>query len=344
MNKIVKWGIIGLGNAAINFAKAFSQISNSQLIAVASKTEHKRNFFCQEFQIEKKNIFDNYESILNNTDIDILYISLPHTLHKEWCIKAAIKKKNILVEKPAALSLVDIKEILSYVKSNNVFFSEGLAYRFHPFFKKILATLKNTKLQDVLSIKGSFGNDALGGKKFFGFRFKRRKKTKRLFNPELAGGAIWDTGCYPLSIITEIISNLNQGHFVKPKILEIFRNAGSTGVDESSSIKLKFNKILVTIETSIIASLKNSIEIELTDKKIVLNNPWFPSPDTYIKIISNLNNKIIKCDNQINSYESEIKSISNFLINNSNKQLEHPMLSHQKILKNIEILELWSKN
>ena len=68
---------------------------------------------------------------------------------------------------------------MSYVKSNNVFFSEGLAYRFHPFFKKILATLKNTKLQDVLSIKGSFGNDALGGKKFFGFRFKRRKKTKR---------------------------------------------------------------------------------------------------------------------------------------------------------------------
>lgn len=344
MNKIVKWGIIGLGNAAINFAKALSQISNSQLIAVASKTEHKRNFFCQEFQIEKKNIFDNYENILNNTDIDILYISLPHTLHKKWCIKAAIKKKNILVEKPAALSLVDIKEILSYVRSNNVFFSEGLAYRFHPFFKKILATLKNTKLQDVLSIKGSFGNDALGGKKFFGFRFKRRNKTKRLFNPELAGGAIWDTGCYPLSIITEIISNLNQGHFVKPKILEIFRNVGSTGVDECSFIKLNFKKILVTIETSIIASLKNSIEIELTDKKIVLNNPWFPSSDTYIKIISNFNNKIIKCDNQINIYESEIKSISNFLINNSNKELEHPMLSHQKILKNIEILELWSKN
>ena len=242
------------------------------------------------------------------------------------------------------MSLVDIKEVLSYVRSNDVFFSEGLAYRFHPFFKEILTTLKNTKLQDVVSIKGSFGNDALGGKNFFGFRFKRRKKSKRLFNPELAGGAIWDTGCYPLSIITEIISSLNQGDFVKPKILEIFRNVGSTGVDEHSSIKLKFNKILVTIETSIIASFQNNIEIELTDGKIVLNNPWFPSPDTHIEIISNFKKKIIKCENEINSYENEIESISNFLINNSNKELEHPMLTHEKILENIEILELWSKN
>jgi predicted dehydrogenase len=344
MNKIVKWGIIGLGNAAINLAKAFSETTNSQLIAVASKTEYKRNFFCQEFQIERKNIYDNYEDILNNSDIDILYISLPHTLHKEWCIKAATKKKNILVEKPAALSLVDIKEILSYVRSNDVFFSEGLAYRFHPFFKEILTILKNTKLQDVISIKGSFGNDALGGKKFFGLRFKKSKKSKRLFNPELAGGAIWDNGCYPLSMITEIISSLNQEDLIKPKILEIFRNIGSTGVDEYSSIKLKFNQILVTIETSIIASLQNSIEIQLTDGKIVLHNPWFPSSDTYIEIISNSKKKIIKCENEINSYKNEIESISNFLINNSNNELEHPLLSHQNILENIEILELWSKN
>ena len=344
MNKIIKWGIIGLGNAAINLAKTFSQISNSQLIAVASKTDHKRNFFYREFEIEKKNIYDNYEDILNNPNVDIVFISLPHTLHKEWCIKAAIKKKNILVEKPAALSLKDIKEILSHVKSNNVFFSEGLAYKFHPFFKEILTVLKNTKLQDIASIRGSFGNDALGGKKFFGFRFKRAKKSKRLFNPELAGGAIWDAGCYPVSIITEIISCLNQGGSIKPKILEISQNIGSTGVDEHSSIKLKFGNILVSIETSLVDSLPNNIEVELVNGKIIINNPWFPSSESYIETITNSNKKIIKCKNEIDSYESEIQSISSFLLNNDNNKLEHPLLTHKNILENIEILELWSKN
>ena len=93
MKKIINWGIIGAGNAAINLAKNFKDSYNSKLIGVASKNKNKRLYFEKEFKIEKKNIYENYEDILENKDIDIIYIALPHNLHKEWCIKSSIKKK-----------------------------------------------------------------------------------------------------------------------------------------------------------------------------------------------------------------------------------------------------------
>lgn len=340
MKKIINWGIIGAGNAAINLAKNFKDSHNSKLIGLASKNEDKRLYFEKEYQIEKKNIYQNYEDILENKDIDIIYIALPHNLHKEWCIKSSIKKKNILVEKPAALSALDVKQIIDQVKKDKVFFTEGLAYKFHPFFLEILSVIKKINPKDIVSIKSSFGNDAIGGKKIFGFRFKKPKKTKRLFNPDLGGGAIWDTGCYPVSAVTYITSAIYGNQNINPKILEISKEIGSTGVDEYSYIKLQFNEITAQIETSIKKLLKNNIEIEMKNGKITITNPWFPENESYIEIFIDGKKKIIKSTNQIDSHKNQIESISNLLIN-ENLECKSPLPNFNDIYQNTVLLEKW---
>ena len=103
-------------------------------------------------------------------------------MHKEWCIKSAILKKHILVEKPATLKLSDIEEIINAVKLNNVFFAEGLTFRYHPFFLQILSTIKKIHPNKIKHISASFGNDAIGGKKIFGLRLKRPNKNKVLLS------------------------------------------------------------------------------------------------------------------------------------------------------------------
>ena len=88
MEKIINWGIIGLGNAALNLAKEFDKIGNSKLLAVASLTQKKREFFKRRFNLLNLNIYSTYNEIFNNKDIDIIFISLPNSMHEEFCIKA----------------------------------------------------------------------------------------------------------------------------------------------------------------------------------------------------------------------------------------------------------------
>ena len=104
MNDIIKWGIIGLGNIAYGFSKSFDITKNAKLTAVASKTPDKLSKFKNEFNITSNNCYDDYEKLLNSTDVDIVYITLPHTLHFNWVMQAIKKGKRILIEKPAFLS------------------------------------------------------------------------------------------------------------------------------------------------------------------------------------------------------------------------------------------------
>ena len=80
--KKLNWGIIGLGNIAYNFSKAFNEIQNARLIAIASKENIKLKKFGEKFNIEKKFQFEKYQNLLNCNEVDIVYIALPNSLHK----------------------------------------------------------------------------------------------------------------------------------------------------------------------------------------------------------------------------------------------------------------------
>ena len=97
---IIKWGIIGLGNVAHEFAKSFYNTKNAKLIAIASKSENKLAKFKAKFNIDSNNCHNGYEKLLNNNKVDIVYIALPNSLHYEWVKKSLDFKKHILVEKP----------------------------------------------------------------------------------------------------------------------------------------------------------------------------------------------------------------------------------------------------
>ena len=111
MTQIINWGIIGLGNVALKFAEAFKDSNNSKLKAVSSNTKDKINKFQKKFNIDKNYCFNKYEDLLDCKEIDIVYIALPNSMHKEWINKSIEKKKNILIEKPAFIDLSQTENI-----------------------------------------------------------------------------------------------------------------------------------------------------------------------------------------------------------------------------------------
>ena len=88
MDEVIKWGIIGLGNVAHEFAKSFYNTKNAKLIAIASKSENKLSKFKANFNIDTNNCHDDYEKLLNNKIVDIVYVALPNSLHYEWVHKS----------------------------------------------------------------------------------------------------------------------------------------------------------------------------------------------------------------------------------------------------------------
>ena len=97
MNKI-RWGIIGPGSIANNFADALLQTYSAQLTAIASLNDHRRKVFGDKYNIQNDLRFDNYDSLLNSDSVDAVYISTPHTLHADLSIKAAEKVSTFCVK------------------------------------------------------------------------------------------------------------------------------------------------------------------------------------------------------------------------------------------------------
>ena len=145
MRRILNWGIIGLGNIAYQFAKSFYNTNNSKLIAVASHSRSKLDAFQEKFKINNEYLFNDYNQLIRNKNIDVVYIALPNIFHLEWVLKALEVKKNVLVEKPAFIDFEKSKLVFNHPNFNKIFFGEGFMYRYHPQLIKILKLLKKIK-------------------------------------------------------------------------------------------------------------------------------------------------------------------------------------------------------
>ena len=147
MNKI-RWGIVGPGSIANNFADALTESYSGELKGIASLDDSRRNKFGEKYKIENNFRFTNYDSLLNSNEIDAIYISTPHTLHAELSIKAAGKGKHVLCEKPAAVNLIEGQKVINAIREAGVFYMEGFMYRCHPQIHALMKIIKENKIKN----------------------------------------------------------------------------------------------------------------------------------------------------------------------------------------------------
>ncbi len=339
--KQVRWGIIGLGNIALKFAEGFQYTKNAKLLAISSRSKNKLLTFKNKFQIDDNYCFLNYDSLLKCKDLDIIYIALPHSLHHEWVIKSIEKGKNILVEKPATVNFLQMENIKNNLKGKNIFFSEAFMYRYHPQILKVIDLLKNKVIGNLVSMESFFGFDALGKKKIFGIKLKKKpNRNYRLYNKELGGGAILDVGCYPTSFSILIASLISKFDFSKTKVLNKKIEIGPTGVDMNSFAELNFeNNFKSIIGASLTQNLGKKTKIIGNKGELVLEDTWSPTNFSLIKITGENKKKIeIECHNNIYAYEIDI--LSKCILENK-KGPDFPGMTINETLENMRILDQW---
>lgn len=216
MNKI-KWAILGPGTIAKDFAKAITEV-NGSIYAVGARTIEKAQKFSSDYNVEK--IYGSYSEMLKDSEIDVVYISTPHSNHYEYIMKSLKNNKHVLCEKAITVNGDQLREIVKLARDKNLIVAEAMTIYHMPLYKKLRKFIDDGKLGKIKMIQVNFGS------------LKEYDVTNRFFSPDLAGGALLDIGTYALSFTRYFLSSQPQEILTTVKKFE-------TGVDEQSGIILK---------------------------------------------------------------------------------------------------------
>ena len=180
-------GILGCANIARQFTAAVQHSPAVHVAAVASRNLDTAAAFAQSLGIERHH--GSYEALLADAAIDVVYLPLPNSLHAEWAIKALRAGKQVLCEKPLALSRAEAESMFAAARANGVMLLEGFPYYFQPQTGDMLALLHGGAIGEVRGVQACFG-----------FMLQNPQGNIRL-NADLGGGALLDAGSYALSLI-----------------------------------------------------------------------------------------------------------------------------------------------
>ncbi|KQB37820.1 Gfo/Idh/MocA family protein [Flavobacterium aquidurense] len=304
-NKTIKWGIIGLGNIANQFAADLLLLDDAHLFAVASRDHGKAIEFAKKYDCLKA--YDSYDMLFKDDQVDIIYIATPHDSHAELSIKALENGKHVLCEKPLALSYKDAVRMVEASKKHNKFFMEAFWTRFIPSVQEVLAKINQGIIGDVKHIKADFAF------------YADEKQGGRLFDKNLGGGALFDIGVYPL-----FLSYIMLGI---PKEITAKSIDHKNGIDLQTSMILQYENAQAVLHASIISESDMNATISGTQGHIQLNSPWYIA-DGY-SVSKNGNEENFSLPNLGTGYTHEAIECHDCIRNN---QIESQLWSHQNCL------------
>ncbi len=254
---VVRWGILGPGSIANRFAEGAHALPDARLIAVGSRDRSRADAFADKYGIPNRH--GSYESLVQDPDVDVIYVATPHNFHHEHSLLALNAGKPILCEKPFTINEGEARDVMELARAKRLFAMEAMWTRFFPAMYRV---------RELLS-QGAIGNPKIVYADF-GFRGKFDPKG-RLFNPDLSGGALLDVGVYTVSFASMVLG--------EPARIAGLAALGETGVDEQAGMVFGYaNGAQAVLSTSIRANTPHSAAIVGEEGTITIHPSWW-KPD-----------------------------------------------------------------
>ena len=281
MKKKIRIGILGLANIATrSLIPSIQNLSNFyDLVGIASRDYIKALKYSEQNNLLA---FKNYEDLINNGDLDAIYIPLPNSLHFKWAKLALINRINVLVEKPLSASLLETKALINIARENNLILFETFQFRFHNQLKTIKDLIEKGCIGDIRNLRATFCFPP----------FKEKDNIR--YQKDLSGGCLLDAGAYTIKI-SQILLGYNLRvigstlNFPDGKNVDIFGSAllENKSQDITSFLYFGFDNFY-----------KCGIEI-LGSSGEIYTNRLFTAPsnhEAHIHLKNNNNVKVIKVD------------------------------------------------
>ncbi len=209
-----------LSTARINerLIPAIRQTARAEVTAVASRSPEKASRYAAEWEIPRA--YGSYGELLQDREIDAVYIPLPNSEHVEWTVRAAAAGKHVLCEKPLALTTDEVDCMAAASRDHGVIVQEAAMYRFHPQTRELRDLVAGGAIGEVRFIQCNFG-------------FTLTNAGDIRLEPDLGGGALWDIGSYPVSFSRTVLG-------AEPVAVVGWQAPSDSGVDLSFGGQLRF--------------------------------------------------------------------------------------------------------
>jgi len=218
MSKTYNWAILGCGKIARKFVGDLKLLPNARLYAAAARSLDNAQAFALELGFEKA--YGSYEEMVNDPDVDVVYIASPHSLHFEHALLCLNQRKAVLCEKALALNSGEVKIMIETARKNNTFLMEAFWTMFQPSFIKAMEIIRSGELGALKMVRSDFAFNA------------EYNPEKRLYNVALGGGSLLDIGIYPI-----FMSLMALG---KPSEIKTMASICPTGAEESIIMAFRY--------------------------------------------------------------------------------------------------------
>jgi D-xylose 1-dehydrogenase (NADP+, D-xylono-1,5-lactone-forming) len=186
---ILRWGILGAARVNERLLPAIVEAANAELVAIASRRAGAAAQTLGQYAPCQQNVrtYDNLQALLDDPEVDAVYLPLANQEHAEWTLRAIEHGKHVLCEKPMALAVADIDAIKSAANKHKKTVMEGFMYRFHPQHARVQELIRSGLIGEVRSVRASYS-----------FMMRPARMYRLADDIEHGGGAMWDIGCYAI--------------------------------------------------------------------------------------------------------------------------------------------------
>ena len=252
----LRWGILAPGDIAKDFVHAMHTHTDQRAVAVAGRSLDRAHAFAQANGIPR--VCESHQALVEDSDIDIVYVASPHSEHKRLALLAIAAGKPVLIEKPIALTAAEAREIRDAARQAGVFAMEAMWTRYLPQTDVMVQLRDDGVLGELRLAIADFGTRG------------STDPAGRIYNPALGGGALLDLGVYPVWF--------SQFWLGRPELITTVGSLTSTGVDAQTAIVLSFAAgAQALLSTNLLAFSPARASLTGTDARIEVN-PWMAVP------------------------------------------------------------------
>jgi len=253
MSDSIRWGIIGTGRVARQFAQGLRSVPDASLVAVTDRIGSAARAFAGEFGVQR--VYERSEELAAEGDVDVVYIATPHVRHKDDCLLCLGAGKPVLCEKPMTLNAEEAVQIASLARAKRLFCMEAMWMRCIPLVRKARELVRSGAIGGLRMLMADFGSP------------EPFDPQSRLYNAALGGGALLDRGVYGISLAQFLLGS--------PAQVAGQACIGETGVDEQCALTLRYSGgELAAISASLCGWTSNEARLAGTEGEIVLHEPF----------------------------------------------------------------------
>jgi xylose dehydrogenase (NAD/NADP) len=251
----VTWGLISTARINERIIEAAKESDRVEVLAVASRDAARAEAYAREHGIERS--YGGYEALLEDPDVEAVYISLPNSMHVEWSLRALEAGKHVLCEKPLSRHPDEVEQAFDRAEAAGLVLSEGFMWRHHPQAAKLVQLVINGAIGPLRVVRAAFS---------FQLAAVHGPKDAR-FDPDLDGGSLMDVGCYCLSAIRLLAG--------EPERLQGQQVLGPTGIDVCFAATLAFaDDRLGHFDCGFVLPSRSELEVVGEDASLFVADPF----------------------------------------------------------------------